>query len=176
MDDDEDEDRTRGRSTTPSKRKQAPTNINQSPSTPRRCGRSTAPGLLLQTAAGRACGRRTTSRRFPTCAASRRANAFFHEDDFEYAVLKEGALCPYSRARVGDFGTVRFRGTSWTIAPAFVQCWHGQAPGGGGRHRASLFVLVHFLVCDALDSSFAEVLLPGKLRRCQGLQDLRLLF
>ena len=39
-------------------------------------------------------------------ALSQSCNRFFHEDDFEYAVLKEGR-CPYSRAKeVGDFGTV----------------------------------------------------------------------
>jgi len=39
-------------------------------------------------------------------ALSQQCNRFFHEDDFEYAVLKEGK-CPYSRAKeVGDFGTV----------------------------------------------------------------------
>ena len=39
-------------------------------------------------------------------ALSQPCNRFFHEDDFEYAVLKEGK-CPYSRAKeVGDFGTV----------------------------------------------------------------------
>ena len=39
-------------------------------------------------------------------ALSQQCNRFFHEDDFEYAVLKEGR-CPYSRAKeVGDFGTV----------------------------------------------------------------------
>ena len=39
-------------------------------------------------------------------ALSQTCNRFFHEDDFEYAVLKEGR-CPYSRAKeVGDFGTV----------------------------------------------------------------------
>ena len=39
-------------------------------------------------------------------ALSQSCHRFFHEDDFEYAVLKEGK-CPYSRAKdVGDFGTV----------------------------------------------------------------------
>ena len=39
-------------------------------------------------------------------ALSQSCHRFFHEDDFEYAVLKEGR-CPYSRAKeVGDFGTV----------------------------------------------------------------------
>ena len=39
-------------------------------------------------------------------ALSQSCHRFFHEDDFEYAVLKEGK-CPYSRAtEVGDFGTV----------------------------------------------------------------------
>jgi intraflagellar transport protein 122 len=39
-------------------------------------------------------------------ALSQSCHRFFHEDDFEYATLKEGR-CPYSRAKeVGDFGTV----------------------------------------------------------------------
>ena len=37
-------------------------------------------------------------------ALSQPCHRFFHEDDYEFAVLRDG-MCPYSRVKdVGDFG------------------------------------------------------------------------